>query len=87
MLRGPHARIFTRAMRVAAPLGFACLLLWAALPPDALHRQSMERWRWLRRRGAGGEFASLREYGPDDSFRAIDWKASARRGKAMGATS
>ncbi len=42
--------------------------------------------RRLRRRGAGGEFASLREYGPDDSFRAIDWKASARRGKAMVAT-
>jgi uncharacterized protein (DUF58 family) len=42
--------------------------------------------RRLRRRGAGGEFSSLREYGPDDSFRAIDWKASARRGKAMVAT-
>jgi len=42
--------------------------------------------RRLRRRGTGGEFASLREYGPDDSFRAIDWKASARRGKAMVAT-
>jgi uncharacterized protein (DUF58 family) len=39
--------------------------------------------RRLRRRGAGGEFASLREYGPDDEFRAIDWKASARRGRAM----
>jgi len=42
--------------------------------------------RRLRRRGIGGEFSSLREYGPDDSFRAIDWKASARRGKAMVAT-
>ena len=42
--------------------------------------------RRLRRRGAGGEFASLREYGPDDNFRAIDWKASARRGRAMVAT-
>ena len=39
--------------------------------------------RRLRRRGTGGEFASLREYGPDDNFRAIDWKASARRGRAM----
>jgi uncharacterized protein (DUF58 family) len=39
--------------------------------------------RRLRRRGAGGEFATLREYGPDDEFRAIDWKASARRGRAM----
>ncbi|MEA2666765.1 MAG: hypothetical protein QOI11_3709, partial [Candidatus Eremiobacteraeota bacterium] len=42
--------------------------------------------RRLRRRGAGGEFSSLREYGPDDEFRAIDWKASARRGRAMVAT-
>jgi uncharacterized protein (DUF58 family) len=39
--------------------------------------------RRLRRRGAGGGFASLREYGPDDNFRAIDWKASARRGRAL----
>jgi uncharacterized protein (DUF58 family) len=39
--------------------------------------------RRLRRRGTGGEFASLREYGPDDNFRAIDWKASARRGRAL----
>jgi uncharacterized protein (DUF58 family) len=39
--------------------------------------------RRLRRRGSGGEFASLREYGPDDNFRAIDWKASARRGRAL----
>jgi uncharacterized protein (DUF58 family) len=39
--------------------------------------------RRLRRRGDGGEFSSLREYGPDDAFRAIDWKASARRGRTM----
>ena len=39
--------------------------------------------RRLRRRGSGGEFASLRDYGPDDAFRAIDWKASARRGRAL----
>jgi len=39
--------------------------------------------RRLRRRGAGGEFSTLREYGPDDEFRAIDWKASARRGRTM----
>ena len=39
--------------------------------------------RRLRRRGAGGEFSSLREYTPDDPFRAIDWKATARRGKPM----
>jgi uncharacterized protein (DUF58 family) len=39
--------------------------------------------RRLRRRGIGGEFESLREYTTDDPFRAIDWKASARRGKPM----
>ena len=39
--------------------------------------------RRLRRRGVGGEFASLREYTRDDPFRTIDWKASARRGKPM----
>jgi uncharacterized protein (DUF58 family) len=31
-------------------------------------------------RGEGTEFESLREYVPDDSFRHIDWKATARRG-------
>ena len=40
-------------------------------------------FRKLRLRGAGGEFDSLREYVPDDAFRAIDWKATARRGKLM----
>jgi len=39
--------------------------------------------RRLRRRGVGSEFESLREYGSGDAFRAIDWKASARRGKLM----
>ncbi|HEX3469003.1 MAG TPA: DUF58 domain-containing protein [Candidatus Elarobacter sp.] len=39
--------------------------------------------RRLRRRGAGGDFESLREYTVDDAFRAIDWKATARRGRPM----
>lgn len=34
-----------------------------------------------RVRGRGTDFESLRDYMPDDEFRAIDWKASARRGK------
>lgn len=36
-------------------------------------------------RGAGGgtEFEQLREYGPDDEFRRIDWTATARAGKAI----
>jgi uncharacterized protein (DUF58 family) len=36
--------------------------------------------RSARSRGEGTEFESLREYLPDDSFRNIDWKATARRG-------
>jgi len=36
--------------------------------------------RAVRSRGEGTEFESLREYVPDDSFRSIDWKATARRG-------
>ncbi len=39
--------------------------------------------RRVRRRGAGSEFESLREYTQGDPFRAIDWKATARRGKVM----
>jgi uncharacterized protein (DUF58 family) len=33
--------------------------------------------------GAGREFESLREYQPDDEYRRIDWKATARRGKLI----
>jgi uncharacterized protein (DUF58 family) len=40
-------------------------------------------FRKLRLRGGGGEFDSLREWQPDDEFRSIDWKASARRNKLM----
>jgi len=40
-------------------------------------------FRKLRLRGTGGEFDSLREHVPDDAFRSIDWKATARRGKLM----
>ena len=36
--------------------------------------------RAARPRGEGTEFESLREYVPDDDFRSIDWKATARRG-------
>ncbi|MCC6731196.1 MAG: DUF58 domain-containing protein [Chthonomonadales bacterium] len=31
--------------------------------------------------GAGREFESLRDYQPDDDYRRIDWKATARRGR------
>ncbi|MCE5237961.1 DUF58 domain-containing protein [bacterium] len=36
-------------------------------------------FRLTRRLGQGTEFESLREYSPDDEFRSIDWKATARR--------
>lgn len=35
--------------------------------------------------GMGTEFERLREYNPDDEFRRINWKATARRGKAIAA--
>lgn len=34
-------------------------------------------------RGRGTEFESLRDYVRDDEFRAVDWKASARRGRLV----
>ncbi len=55
------------------------------------------RWDLLARKGAlfaagfkpigrfgrGTEFSQLREYVPDDEFRSIDWKGSARKGKLV----
>ena len=61
--------------------------------PDltALHRDAMALARaseapanrLLRRAAEGREFESLREYRPGDDVRTLDWKATARRGKAM----
>ena len=39
--------------------------------------------RQTRQLGAGTQFERLREYQPDDEFRKIDWKATARRGKPI----
>lgn len=39
--------------------------------------------RRIRLYGRGTEFESLRDYVPDDEFRQVDWKASARRGRMM----
>ena len=42
--------------------------------------------RKTRITGGGREFASLRDYTPDDEYRTIDWKATARRGKVISRT-
>ncbi|MDQ6602901.1 MAG: DUF58 domain-containing protein [Chloroflexota bacterium] len=42
--------------------------------------------RRTRRPGEGSEFERLREYTPDDEYRRIDWKATARRGKPIART-
>ncbi len=39
--------------------------------------------RQVRQRGAGTEYERLREYLPDDDFRRIDWKATARRNRPI----
>jgi uncharacterized protein (DUF58 family) len=39
--------------------------------------------RTLRRAGEGGEFEQLRDYMPDDDYRRISWKATARHGKPI----
>ena len=44
------------------------------------HEQGITPLRWL---GEGRLFESLREWGPGDDLRHIDWKATARRGKVI----
>ena len=39
--------------------------------------------RTIRRPGASAEFERVREYLPDDEFRRMNWKATARRGHPM----
>ncbi|HEY0709582.1 MAG TPA: DUF58 domain-containing protein [Polyangia bacterium] len=39
--------------------------------------------RSVRRRGSGTEIEGLRDYVPDDEYRRIDWKATARRGRPV----
>jgi uncharacterized protein (DUF58 family) len=39
--------------------------------------------RSVRLRGAGTEFERLRDYQPDDEYRRINWKATARRGQPI----
>jgi uncharacterized protein (DUF58 family) len=95
-LRSYHARVrsalgiveLRRAFAVPLPLRVTPDLSALDRSGDLVARTKLieSGLRRLRRRGTGGEFSSLREYGPDDNFRSIDWKASARRGRAMVAT-
>lgn len=39
--------------------------------------------RSAKGRGGGTEFDAMREYGPDDDFRRVDWPATARAGKPI----
>ncbi len=50
---------------------------------DAMARQNRELQlvRASKRQGGQTEFSRLRDHVPDDEFRAIDWKATARRDK------
>ncbi len=50
---------------------------------ELLARQDRQHslMRTTRRLGGESEFEQLRDYSRDDEFRAIDWKATARRGK------
>jgi uncharacterized protein (DUF58 family) len=92
-LRSYHARILSRLgivelrrnFRIAVPLRVMPDLSALDRSGDLVARTKLidSGLRRLRRRGTGGEFASLREYTTDDPFRTIDWKASARRGKPM----
>jgi len=52
---------------------------------ELLARQSRENLlvRAVRLRGGENEFERLREYGRDDEFRHVDWKATARRGRLI----
>jgi len=53
---------------------------------DLLARRGMLRemgLRVARQLGRGTEFESLRDYQPDDDFRRVNWKATARRGRPI----
>jgi len=92
-LRSYHARILSRLGIVELRRTFRAPVALRVMPDlsaldrsgDLVARTKLieSGLRRLRRRGVGGEFASLREYTTDDAFRSIDWKASARRGKPM----
>ena len=85
----------TVAYRMRGPLGLAAVVGREPLPTRArvypslkglrrleLAARFLEKssgFRLLRQEGGGSEFEKLREYQPDDDYRHIDWKATARR--------
>jgi uncharacterized protein (DUF58 family) len=53
---------------------------------EALLRSTLTRtggYRTRQRLGGGREFSHFREYSPDDDYKGINWKATARRGKPI----
>ncbi|HKN49387.1 MAG TPA: DUF58 domain-containing protein [Actinomycetota bacterium] len=68
----------------------ARLKCYPALPGRKQAELRLQRARMLQSgyrlssiRGGGGEFDSLREYHPDDEFRQINWRATARSTKTI----
>jgi uncharacterized protein (DUF58 family) len=79
--------LIVRQARVPLPWDLA---VYPALPPATRHslpaqvrRRREAGLRAVRALGEGRVFESLREWVPGDDTRAIDWKATARRGRAM----
>lgn len=69
------------------------LRCYPALPGRRQVELRLERARMLQSgeracilRGGGGEFDALREYHPDDEFRRINWRATARASKPISNT-
>ena len=69
---------FGRANQPHATLAVEDLLFVGRLEP-ARRRDVGERL--VRERGAAQEFAALRDHHPDDDWRLVDWKATARRNR------
>jgi len=85
-LEGPWGLILRQA-RVSLPWNLA---VYPTLPPATRHalpaqvrRRREAGLRAVRALGEGRVFESLREWVTGDDTRAIDWKATARRGRAM----
>ncbi len=88
-----HLKLSTPLMFVWLPLNFKLAQTVRVLPNLVQARKYALLMRKVRMRemgfrptplkGAGTEFASLRDYLPDDDPRWIDWNATARRGKLV----